>query len=97
MIVLLVVLAPLRTKPLICNRVLGRIGVLSYSIYLLHVPLLMFGFGWFRQTGVVPTQGWSGPTIGVTLLLAVACLALATLTYTTIERPFLVRKARLDS
>ncbi len=96
-VVLLVVLAPLRTKPLICNRVLELVGVLSYSIYLLHVPVLLFGLGPLRRAGIVPMQGWSVPTIGAMVLLAGACLAMATLTYTTIERPFLVRKARLDT
>jgi len=96
-VVLLFVLAPLRMKPLICNRAFARVGTLSYSIYLLHVPLLMFGFAQFRQMGMVPTQGWNGPTISLTAVLGIACLAIATLTYTIIERPFLIRKARLGA
>jgi len=95
-IVLLTLLTPLRLRRLLVNPVLARLGVLSYSIYLLHVPVLYFTLVAVR--GVYhPRVGWSplmaAWVTGTTALL----LALSTLTYRFVEQPFLVRKARIDS
>jgi peptidoglycan/LPS O-acetylase OafA/YrhL len=48
-VLLAVLLAPLRLKPLVCNAALARIGLLSYSIYLWHVPILRTAFVVFRE------------------------------------------------
>ena len=96
LVVVIVLLCPLRTKALLSNRGLARLGVLSYSIYVLHPPLFDYTLSLWR--GVFPQAG-----LGWTLLNAVwlalatmLCVGLASLTYRWIERPFLVRKARVD-
>jgi len=94
-IILLVVLMPLRTKPLIANRLLGTIGLLSYSLYLVHHPILHF----VLETGPALEFDLEGNLLLRITAIAGAFLlscALAALTYRVIERPFLVRKAQID-
>ena len=94
-VLLLVVLAPLRTRRLISNRVMGFLGLISYSIYLVHEPILYRGLGPFV---------WRGVPLDVDLPLRVlaflaafaVCVAISCLTYRFIERPFLVRKAKIE-
>ncbi|MFN8543129.1 MAG: acyltransferase [Candidatus Binatia bacterium] len=95
-IVLLMLDAPLRLRPLLVNPVLARFGVLSYSIYLLHVPV------WDVTLRAVRTVyhsrvGWSPLMAGWVTGASVVLLLLSMLTYRFIEQPFLVRKARLDT
>ena len=68
-------------------RWLTGLGVISYSFYLLHQPVLLLTAGLARATdlGVIPTIILALLTAG---LLTVAS---ATLFYRGIERPFLVR------
>lgn len=95
--ILLLLLAPLRAKWLFSNFFLRRIGVLSYSIYLIHLPLLMITFWASRRTWPGVFNGWSPQTAALMLTLCGGCVLLSMLTYRFIERPFLVRKARFDS
>jgi peptidoglycan/LPS O-acetylase OafA/YrhL len=91
-IVFLVVIGPRWLRQAIGARALAWIGICSYSIYMLHFPILYFGLGYFGVRG----DGWTLRNVIVSAGLAgLSCLA-ATLTYKIIERPFLVRKARLD-
>ena len=96
-ILLLVLLAPLRSKPVLCNRVLGGLGVISYALYLTHVPLI----GWVLAAlrGIRPgvLVGWSWRTAMVALGISALCLAASWAIHHLIERPFLLRKARIDS
>jgi peptidoglycan/LPS O-acetylase OafA/YrhL len=97
LVLLIVLLVPLRTKALISNPVLARLGVLSYSIYVLHLPVIFYTIRAWRAAFPVAGVGW---TVSMTIWFALAaalCLGLASLTYRYIERPFLVRKARLDT
>jgi peptidoglycan/LPS O-acetylase OafA/YrhL len=90
-VLLLLLLAPLRTKPLWCNRVLAHIGILSYSIYLWHLPVMLPTIEYLRpyiQASVPQAFAWM-------TLLSVVFLGLCELSYRWIERPFLERKARL--
>jgi peptidoglycan/LPS O-acetylase OafA/YrhL len=95
-ILTLVLLAPLRLKPLIANRVWGYLGILSYSMYLWHtsilagIPTLASRLGW-RWRG-----GWNSTSAILALLIAAVSLAVSQLTYRWIERPFLARKARIE-
>jgi peptidoglycan/LPS O-acetylase OafA/YrhL len=94
-IVLLVVVAPLRLRPLLVNPVLGGLGVVSYSLYLLHLPVWDVTLRMVR-TAWRPPASWS-PLMGAWAAGGfVLMLLLSTLTYHVIERPFLVRKARID-
>ena len=93
-LVLLPLVAPLRLKPLVSNSVLNHLGVLSYSMYIWHVPLFIYGlqtvFGIWRFS-----SGWNLQTAVIAVFLSVLCLGLSELTYRFIERPFLTRKQRI--
>lgn len=94
-ILLLLLLAPLRSKRVFANDVLGHVGRLSYSIYLLHLPVLFFGLAAIkRQFGWTPA-GWTLASAAVFAVLMAACVGIATLTYDLIERPMLERRRRL--
>jgi len=92
-IVMLLLVAPLRTRPLWVNRVMIRIGVLSYSLYLVHLPILhrvmipIYGFE--------PDHGWTATSAALVAGLLAGCLALSAVTYRLIEQPFLREKAAL--
>lgn len=92
-VLLLLIVAPLRSKPLLANRVLERLGLLSYSLYLLHVPILITGLRRLRMAGWIET-GWTVRGALAATVLLLASVAASALTYRFIERPFLVRKER---
>jgi len=94
-VVLLVVLAPLRSLPLISNRALETIGMLSYSIYLIHEPMIHFGVLELVARDV-PLQQDLVLRMMFIVGAAALCLGMSALTYRYIERPFLLRKARID-
>jgi peptidoglycan/LPS O-acetylase OafA/YrhL len=96
MILLLLLVAPLRIKALFSNPVLNRFGVLSYSMYIWHVPLFVYGLRVLLRIWNFDF-GWNAATVGVAALLCVVCTGLSEVTYRTIERPFLVRKQRLQA
>lgn len=95
LVVLIVMYFPLRVRGLLCNRLTAWIGVLSYSLYLLHMPVMFYTLRAYRRvTGSTETD-WTPATsvwFAAALLLAVG---LSMVTYRYIERPFLVRKASL--
>ena len=93
---LLLLVAPCRVKPLLCNRVLVVLGVLSYSIYLIHFPVLIGAVNAVHAKRPVALQGWTPLTVVVMAGAALATVALSAITYRVIERPFLVKKARID-
>lgn len=97
LVVLIVLLVPLRTKVLLSNPVLARLGVLSYSIYVLHQPIFHYSLWAWRSAFPRAGLGWTPYTGPWFVLAAALCVALASLTYRWIERPFLVRKARLET
>jgi peptidoglycan/LPS O-acetylase OafA/YrhL len=74
---------------LFSSRTLRLAGLLSYSLYLWHYPILEHGLRWF---GVVTPIGAMDVLI-VALLLALSAAA-AVLAYVLVERPFLLRKTR---
>lgn len=93
-VLLLIVLAPLRMRAVISNRVMGILGLLSYSLYLIHEPILFFGLG--------PLVGRGVPLDIDVILRGLAfaaafalCVTLSAVTYRLIERPFLVRKEKV--
>lgn len=98
-LVLVILIAPLRAKILFSNRVLAWVGVVSYSVYVLHLPVLI---AWVRLTTHIdflrPALGPGWVPLGclwvaIGLLL---CLGLSAITYRVIESPFLRRKRRFD-
>lgn len=95
-IVLLFVLAPLRTGWIFSNPLWNRAGVLSYSIYLWHYPIYKFGLDAFHRFHQVSSPGWDGPTLAAVAVLSGVIVAFSSLTYRFIEQPFLALKQRLD-
>lgn len=96
-VLLSLVLAPLWSKPLFVNPLFDSLGRLSYSIYLLHVPLLAFGILGLRALYPGALTAWTPSSAVVLAGLAAAILGCAALSYRWIEQPFLVRKARIDN
>lgn len=94
-VMLLVLLAPLRIGPLITNRVFTTLGLLSYSIYLIHEPIIFFG-GIRLITRGVPLDVDLVLRGGVFAMTFLLCVVLSAITYRVIERPFLIRKARIE-
>lgn len=95
-LLLLLLLAPLRLKPLFCNRVLGGLGVISYALYLAHVPLIGAVFTALRGIRPDVLVGWTWRTAALAVGISALCLSVSWAIYRLIERPFLLRKARLD-
>ena len=95
-ILLLLLVAPVQSKRLFSNRVFSTIGILSYSIYLLHLPLLLFFVARARLWKPAEFVGWGTPMVGVITVAFLSCVALSAVSYRVIERPFLKRKARID-
>jgi peptidoglycan/LPS O-acetylase OafA/YrhL len=93
-ILLVVLLAPLRCRVIFTGRLLGWIGIVSYSIYLWHYPILyslLIRF-WTLDGG----PGWTARASLAALLGFALTGAASVLTYRFVERPFLVRKARIE-
>lgn len=94
-VVLFVLLAPLRVAPLITNRATIWLGMVSYSVYIWHLPILHYVFRWTRRLGVSLPLAWNARTLAVAVLATAVCLGVSALTYRWIERPFLTRKERI--
>lgn len=94
LVLLLVVLAPLQLRSVISNRLMGALGLLSYSLYLIHEPVLFRGLGPMVARGILIDFDLILRSLVFTAAF-VLCVAMSALTYRLIERPFLVRKARI--
>ena len=94
-VVALVLLAPLRLRPLLHNRALVEIGVLSYSIYLWHVPIVHGSLMALRQWWPFLFHRWDLPTTAGVIGITVLTLGASAVSYRVVERPFLTYKARL--
>jgi peptidoglycan/LPS O-acetylase OafA/YrhL len=68
------------------TRSLRRLGVISYGVYMLHVPVSGLLYGLVRQS-VPALHGWTDGT--VTLLAILVTLSLANLSYCFMEKPVL--------
>jgi peptidoglycan/LPS O-acetylase OafA/YrhL len=94
MVLLIVLLAPLKIHRLITNRIFTTLGLLSYSLYLIHEPILFFGLSQLVPRGI-PVDVDLGLRAVAFVIAFVLCVSLSALTYRVIERPFLVRKASI--
>jgi peptidoglycan/LPS O-acetylase OafA/YrhL len=94
-ILLLLLFAPLRTKRLISNPVFLHLGRWSYSLYLIHFPIMWYTLQWLKAWRPAAFITWSTTNLLVAPVILAGCVALAALSYRLIERPFLVRKARI--
>jgi peptidoglycan/LPS O-acetylase OafA/YrhL len=93
-VVLAVMLLPLRCRPLLARGPLVWLGTISYSVYIWHYPILhgLLRPLWTESGG----PGWTLRGSGFALLGFAATAAVSTLSYRFVERPFLVRKARIE-
>ncbi len=94
MILCLVLARPVAAGVLV-NRPLAIVGKLSYSLYLVHVPILFYLIYPIKnELGVVAyqasAQAWLLPLLGLAL-----SLGLSLLTYKCVELPFLNLKKRI--
>src|SRR5262249_7148848 len=94
-VLLLLLAAPLRSKRLILNPILGWVGLVSYSLFLIHVPAVTLTLHALRAGYPGHFTTWNVESLAACGTLLVACLLLSALTYWAVERPFLRRKAKL--
>jgi peptidoglycan/LPS O-acetylase OafA/YrhL len=94
-VLLLLLAAPLRSKRLIVNPIVGWVGLVSYSLFLIHVPVVTITLHALRAKYPGHFTTWNVESLAACGTILVACLLLSTLTYWAVERPFLRRKARL--
>jgi peptidoglycan/LPS O-acetylase OafA/YrhL len=69
-------------------RPLAAAGLISYSVFLWHEPLIR----WVADRGPELPEGWVGLAVSLAIVLTVT-LAAATVTYLLVERPALRRKS----
>ncbi len=78
-----------RFVPRILDKLLVAVGTITYSMYLCHFMVVMM----IMRLGLFPTvEGYSwmlNGVVGTTLIVMPVVLAVSTLTYWAIERPFL--------
>jgi peptidoglycan/LPS O-acetylase OafA/YrhL len=87
-VLLVVTAAPLRAHAVVCNPLLGRLGLWSYSLYLVHFPMLWSAC--HRRGTLRPLlDAWHVPLGMRAVAGVVASVVLAALSYRLIERPFL--------
>lgn len=91
-ILLLVLDASLVVRPLLVNAPLARLGVLSYSIYLVHMPFYWYSLHLTRTLYRLPARWTAGNAVWLVAALP-AIVVVSAITYRWIERPFLERKA----
>jgi peptidoglycan/LPS O-acetylase OafA/YrhL len=97
LVVLLVLLAPIRIGVLLSHAWIGVVGRLSYSLYLVHMPILFYSL--YPRRGAIPElfQGWNPTSLAAVGVCLAIALALSTITYWAIERPFLRSKSRVST
>jgi peptidoglycan/LPS O-acetylase OafA/YrhL len=83
---------PARARPLRAHRVLElrplvAVGLVSYSLFLWHYPII----AWLRREGLTLGGGWGALLVNVAIVALVAG-ALSALTYRFVELPALRRK-----
>jgi peptidoglycan/LPS O-acetylase OafA/YrhL len=71
------------------HRALRALGLISFSLYLWHYPILARGIPWALGISPVPTAIWV-PLVTVTFVAL--AIGVATLSYLLIERPFAAKK-----
>ena len=90
-VVLFLLVAPLRGRALLRNPVLEGVGRISYSLYLVHLPILFFAL--FPVTFGGNPKHWDAASAARVLGALAVSLALSAASYRFIERPFLARRA----
>lgn len=85
--------APLRLRPLLVNAPLGTLGRISYSLYLVHLPVI-----WALLTTTTSSyllgRGPNGQ-LALAVMMVMASLCITLVTYRLVEYPALNWKGRL--
>ena len=93
--IITILFLPIRIKPLFSNVVLKKIGMISYSIFLIHVPVIWYGIILFSN--IASCFRWSNPHPIILLIsLFIITIILSSITYRFIERPFLKLKTNYE-
>jgi peptidoglycan/LPS O-acetylase OafA/YrhL len=79
-----------RFRRVLSVRPLMRVGVISYSMYLLHTPVLWL----FIEVWFPPPAPWSPAGLAVAAAAFVVVLVVSEISYRCVEAPFLRRKRR---
>ena len=90
-------LSPLRCRALFVNRILDRIGIYSYSMYLVHLPIVVYGTSAMRQAFPGRLSEIGPHTVVTMVALTSVTVAVSAITYRYIEQPFLRLKYRADN
>ena len=85
-ILLMILVSPGRLGRLVASAPLVGLGLISYSVYLLHYPILEFSIRWLERAHPRLLASSLG-TVAVVSALTLACVGASMLTYATIERP----------
>lgn len=94
-IMLCLLLGDLPAKGLLVNRGLAIVGKLSYSLYLVHVPVLFYLIYPMRESMGAAAYHASGWLYLVPMVALALSLALSLASYQWLEKPFLRRKRAL--
>lgn len=79
-------------QPKFIDSSLSSLGLLSFSMYLLHIPI---GNAMYKTMAFSPSSGENAVLMAACLILPVTLLA-STMTYLTIEKPFLSLRKRYN-
>lgn len=85
---------PAKIKIAITNPAFTFLGLISYSLYLIHFPAMFFGIRYFNSFNYVTAH--LSP-IEIVALCVTAAIILSSLTYYVVEKPLLNLKARYSS
>ncbi|MFN8545479.1 MAG: acyltransferase [Candidatus Binatia bacterium] len=91
----LVLVAPLRCRPLVHNRALTALGIVSYSVYLWHILVVWPCLRALKTQWPGRFNAWTPETMAAAAVIATLVLAWAAVSYRFVERPFLRVKSSL--
>jgi len=94
-VLLVLLLFPLRGKALLVNPLMRSAGLVSYSLFLIHVPVVTIVLHQLQEARPGQYRTWDASSLLVCGGLFAVCIALSALSYRFVERPFLRLKARL--
>lgn len=78
-----------RHLPKLLDQLLAKLGTISYSMYLTHMIVILMVLRLQLTPGFLDTGTFTGAVMATALVILPLTLALSTLTYFAIEKPFL--------